>query len=536
MEKGQIIEEIQAGNTSLGIEFGSTNIKAVLIASDYSVIGTGSHGWENQLENGVWTYSLENIWAGLQDAYSKLSGQITETYGVELIKLRSMGIAAMMHGYMSFNAQGDLLVPFRTWRNAMTEDAALQLTHLFNFNIPERWSIAHLYQAVLNQETHVKDVDFITTLAGYVHWKLSGEKVLGVGDASGVFPIDDLSHDYNQDMMDKFNGLKAIKQYHWSLPEILPAVKVAGEQAGMLTAEGAKLLDVSGKLQPGTVMAPPEGDAGTGMVSTNSVKQRTGNVSAGTSAFAMIVLEKSLKKLHTSIDMVTTPDGSAVAMVHANNSSSDINAWAGLFNEFAQMIGVDLAPDELYGHLFNSILNADPDTSGILSYGYYSGENITGMSEGRPVLARMPNSKFNIGNLMRTNLYSAFGAMKIGMDILHDEEVETDSIVAQGGIFKTPIVGQKMLAAAMEAPVTVMKTAGEGGPWGMAILAAYAAADTDKDLASYLEEEVFFDQERSTIEPDAKDVNGFNRFMERYKAGLPIEAHAVATLKDQNEG
>ncbi|MCM0583431.1 FGGY-family carbohydrate kinase [Weissella diestrammenae] len=531
MEKTQIKAEIQAGTTALGIEFGSTNIKAVLVASDYSVIATGSHGWENQLENGIWTYSLDAIWSGLQDAYSNLSGQIKDQYGLTLTKIGSLGIAAMMHGYMPFKADGELLVPFRTWRNALTEEAALQLTHLFNFNIPERWSIAHLYQAVLNQESHVKDIDYITTLSGYVHWMLSGEKVLGIGDASGMFPIDSLSHDYDQDMLDKFNGLKSVQQYHWTLPEILPTIKLAGETAGQLTAAGAKLLDVSGNLQAGAVMAPPEGDAGTGMVATNSVKQRTGNVSAGTSVFAMIVLEKALSKLHTSIDMVTTPDGSAVAMVHANNSSSDINAWAALFNEFANKIGVTLSPNELYGTLFNSVLQADPDTSGLLAYGYYSGENITGMSEGRPVLARMPNSEFTIGNLMRTNLYSAFGALKIGLDILKAENVATDSIVAQGGIFKTPLVGQKMLAAAMESPVTVMKTASEGGPWGMAILAEFAASESGLTLADFLEQKVFMDQERSTVAPDARDVAGFNNFMVRYKAGLPIEAHAVATLK-----
>ncbi|MFS1786677.1 xylulokinase [Weissella cibaria] len=534
MNKEQIQNEIMNGQAALGIEFGSTRIKAVLVATDFSTIAVGSHEWENKLENGVWTYSLEDIWSGVQDAYRDMADQVNIEYGTVIRNLSSIGFAAMMHGYMAFDKGGNLLVPFRTWRNAITGQAASQLTELFDFNIPQRWSIAHLFQAILNQEAHVKDIDFMTTLAGYVHWQVTGEKVLGVGDASGVFPIDSNTVDYDEGMLNKFNELKSVRQYHWTLRDILPTVKSAGEEAGRLTDEGAKLLDPSGLLVGGAVAAAPEGDAGTGMVATNSVKQRTANVSAGTSAFAMIVLEKALSQAHEDIDMVTTPDGSAVAMVHANNSSSEINAWARMFKQFAQAIGVELSANDLYGALFRSVLDARPDAGGLLSYGYHSGENITGVNEGRPLFVRTPNAEFNLPNLMRMHLYSAFGAVKIGLDILKQEDVVMDSVVAQGGIFNTPVVGQKILAAVMDAPVTLMTNAGEGGPWGMAILSQYVTMrEAGESLADFLENRVFANQDSTTMAPDPVDVAGFEEFMVRYKDGIAIEKAAIDAISDE---
>lgn len=528
MNKEQIQEQITTGQAALGVEFGSTRIKAVLVASDSSVIAVGSHNWENKLENGVWTYSLEDVWSGLQSAYKNLTEVVADEYDVQVTKLSSFGIAAMMHGYLVFDKNDKSLVPFRTWRNAITGEAASELTKLFDFNIPQRWSIAHLYQAILNQETHVKEISFLTTLAGYVHWQLTGEKVIGIGDASGIFPIDEETHDYNQSMMDKFNSYKSVQQYLWQLRDILPTIKLAGEEAGHLTEAGAKLLDPSGNLQSGAVAAAPEGDAGTGMVSTNSVKKRTANVSAGTSAFAMVVLEKELSQVNENIDMVTTPDGSPVAMVHINNSTSEINSWARVFTEFAAAIGATVTGGEIFSALFNSVLKSEPDAGGLLSYGYHSGENITGMDEGRPLFVRTPNAKFTLANLMRMHLYSAFGAMKIGLDVLAKEEVAMDSVVAQGGIFTTPVVAQKILAGVMDTPVTLMKNAGEGGPWGMAVLSQFVVSHKDgQSLADYLEDEVFQSQESTTIEPDREDVAGFGKFMDQYKAGLSIEQEAI---------
>lgn len=528
MNKEQIQEQITTGQAALGVEFGSTRIKAVLVAFDSSVIAVGSHNWENKLENGVWTYSLEDVWSGLQSAYKNLTEVVADEYDVQVTKLSSFGIAAMMHGYLVFDKNDKSLVPFRTWRNAITGEAASELTKLFDFNIPQRWSIAHLYQAILNQETHVKEISFLTTLAGYVHWQLTGEKVIGIGDASGIFPIDEETHDYNQSMMDKFNSYKSVQQYLWQLRDILPTIKLAGEEAGHLTEAGAKLLDPSGNLQSGAVAAAPEGDAGTGMVSTNSVKKRTANVSAGTSAFAMVVLEKELSQVNENIDMVTTPDGSPVAMVHINNSTSEINSWARVFTEFAAAIGATVTGGEIFSALFNSVLKSEPDAGGLLSYGYHSGENITGMDEGRPLFVRTPNAKFTLANLMRMHLYSAFGAMKIGLDVLAKEEVAMDSVVAQGGIFTTPVVAQKILAGVMDTPVTLMKNAGEGGPWGMAVLSQFVVSHKDgQSLADYLEDEVFQSQESTTIEPDQEDVAGFGKFMDQYKAGLSIEQEAI---------
>lgn len=527
-----IIEIIEAGKTSLGIEFGSTRIKAVLIDDKHNPIASGDHVWENRLENGIWTYSLEDIWNGLQNSYAKLAQDVKEKYGVTLSKVGAIGFSAMMHGYMAFDHQGNLLVPFRTWRNGITEEASEKLTELFQYNIPQRWSISHLYQAILNGEDHVKEVAFFTTLSGYIHWKLTSERVLGVGDASGMFPIDPNTKDYNQSMIDIFDTLVAEKNFSWKLRDILPKALNAGETAGVLTEEGAKLLDPSGTLQAGILMCPPEGDAGTGMVATNSVLKRTGNVSAGTSVFAMVVLEKELKKVYPEIDLVTTPDGSLVAMVHANNCTSDLNAWVSLFREFAEAFGMKVDMNELYGTLYRKALEGDADCGGLLSYGYLSGENITGVSEGRPIFVRSPESKFTLANFMRSHLFTALGALKMGMDLLlKKEQVKIDKICGHGGLFKTEGVGQNILAGAIRTPVSVMETAGEGGPWGMALLAAYMIEKSEgESLGEYLEKKVFAENEGTSMNPKQKDIDGFEVFIERYKQGIAIENAAVKNL------
>lgn len=528
----QVKDKILAGETALGIELGSTRIKAVLVTDDFQTVASGDFTWENELINNIWTYPVEKIWKGIQTSYQTMTESVKTQYGVALAKIGSIGISAMMHGYMPFDKEGNLLVPFRTWRNNITEQAADDLTELFDFNIPQRWSIAHLYQAILNQEDHVKDVDFITTLAGYVHWKLSGEKVLGIGDASGVFPINDADKTYDQHMIDQFNQQPAVRQYLWSLKDVLPAIKFAGDNAGSLTAEGAKMLDPNGNLEAGSVMAPPEGDAGTGMVSTNAVRKRTGNISAGTSAFSMVVLDQPMNSVHRDIDMVTTPSGDPVAMVHTNNCSSDINAWVGLFNEFAKEIGVDLKPNDLYGALFNSSKRAEDNAGGILSYAYLSGENITKMPEGRPMVVRTPNSRFNLPNFMKTHLYSAFAPLKIGNDILANEEhIKADVFIAQGGLFKTPEVGQQVLADALDTPITVMSNAGEGGPWGMAVLALFTKNNANQSLDDFLDEKVFSDPESTTVEPNPEGVKGCNEFIEAYKKGLEVESQAVKSIE-----
>ena len=531
-DKNQIIKEIRAGETSLGIEFGSTRIKAVLVGKEHAPIASGSYEWENQLVDGIWTYSLEDIWKGLQTSYQELAKDVKEQYGEILTKIGSMGFSAMMHGYMPFDEEDNLLVPFRTWRNNITEQATDVLTPLFGQQIPQRWSIAHLYQAILNGEEHVKDITFFTTLAGYIHWKLTGKKVLGVGDASGMFPIDSETVDYNQKMVEQFDELKKEKGYPWKLREILPQVLSAGEDAGTLTEEGAKLLDVSGNLQPGSLVCPPEGDAGTGMAATNSVAVRTGNVSAGTSVFAMIVLEKPLSKVYGEIDMVTTPDGMPVAMVHSQNCTSDLNAWVNLFRENLESFGVKVDTNTLYGTLYNKALEGDADCGGLHPYCYFSGEHITHFEEGRPLFARTPDSKFTLANFMRSHLFTSVGALKLGMDILLKEEgVVVDKLLGHGGFFKTKGVGQKVMAAAVNAPVSVMETAGEGGAWGIALLAAYRKNKTEgESLASYLEEQVFANEESVQIGADAKDVEGFEAFMDRYKEGLEIERAAVVHL------
>lgn len=524
---------IETGKTALGIEFGSTRIKAVLVDETHQPIAMGTHDWENRLDGNIWTYTLEDIWGGLQGCYASLAKDVQEKYGVALKTIGAIGFSGMMHGYMAFDKEGELLVPFRTWRNTITEEACKVLTPLFSFNIPQRWSIAHLYQAILNGEEHVKDITFFTTLAGYIHWKLTGEKVLGIGEASGMFPIDSAAGDYNQKMIAQFDELIADKGFGWKLGEILPRVLNAGEAAGTLTEEGARLLDPTGTLQAGAPMCPPEGDAGTGMVATNSVAVRTGNVSAGTSVFAMIVMEKELSKVYEEIDMVTTPDGSPVAMVHCNNCTSDLNAWVNLFDEFADSFGMKVDKNELFGTLYRKALEADTDCGGLLAYNYFSGEPITGFEEGRPLFARTPDSRFNLANFMRTHLYSALATLKLGMDILiKQENVTVDSIMGHGGLFKTPVVGQQIMAAAMNTPVTVMDTASEGGAWGIAILAAYMKEKGEQEtLASYLEQKIFAGQTGTTLKPEQKDVEGFDVFIERYRQCLPAERAAVENLK-----
>lgn len=524
---------IANGKAVLGIEFGSTRIKAVLVDENNMPIASGDHDWENRLENGVWTYTLEDIWTGLQDCYQKMTEDVKEKYGVAVEKLAVIGFSAMMHGYLAFDKEGNLLVPFRTWRNTITQEASEALTKVFNFHVPQRWSIAHLYQAILNGEEHVPQVDFFTTLDGYIHWQLTGEKVLGVGSASGMFPIDSTIKDYDKAMIQKFDELVAPKGFPWKLEHLLPKVLLAGDKAGVLTEEGAKKLDPTGTLQAGCPLCPPEGDAGTGMVATNSVKQRTGNVSAGTSVFAMIVLEKALKRVHEEIDMVTTPSGDAVAMVHCNNCTSDLNAWVNIFKEFAESFGIDVDMNKLFGTLYNKALEGDKDCGGLLAYNYFSGEHITGFEEGRPMFVRTPDSKFSLANFMRANLYTSLGALKVGLDILlKEEEVAIDRITGHGGLFKTKGVGQKILAAAMDATVSVMKTAGEGGAWGIALLASYMVnKDAGEALEDYLQNKVFGGDEGEKMDPDPEDVKGFDEFIKRYRAGFSIERAAVDALK-----
>ena len=523
---------IEAGKAILGIEFGSTRIKAVLIDEQNKPIAQGSHEWENQLVDGLWTYSTEAVWYGLQDCYADLRKDVQRQYDCEIESLAAIGFSAMMHGYMAFNEEQEILVPFRTWRNTNTGQAAAKLSELFNYNIPLRWSISHLYQCMLDHEEHVSDIKYLTTLAGYVHWQVTGQFVLGVGDASGMIPVDPATKNYDAAMVAKFDDILASDGLPFRLKDILPRVLVAGENAGFLTPEGAKRLDVSGHLKAGIPVCPPEGDAGTGLVATNAVKQRTGNVSAGTSSFSMIVLEKPLTKPYEMIDMVTTPDGSLVAMVHCNNCTSDINAWVSLFKEYQQLLGISVDMNELYGRLFNKALEGDADCGGLISYNYVSGEPVTGLSEGRPLFVRSANDKFNLANFMRAHLYGAIGVLKLGNDILlKQEQVRVDRITGHGGYFKTAGVGQRMLAAALNSPISVMETAGEGGAWGIALLAGYMANKQGLNLADYLEQVVFAGNTGSEIAPTAADVEGFNRYIENYKAGLAIEQAAVSNKK-----
>ena len=523
---------IESGKASLGIEFGSTRIKAVLIGENNEPIAAGTHDWENQLVGNIWTYSLDAIWEGLQDCYQSLLSEVKEKYGCTIKRLGALGFSAMMHGYMAFDEAGELLVPFRTWRNTITGQASEELTGLFGYHIPQRWSIAHLYQAMLNKEEHVAKIHTLLTLAGYINWQMTGEKVIGVGEASGMFPIDIETKEYNARMIGQFDEKVSQMGYSWKLEELLPKVLVAGETAGYLTEKGAKKLDISGNLEPGVPVAPAEGDAGTGMTATNSVAVRTGNVSAGTSVFGMIVLEKELKRVYDEIDLVTTPSGNLVAMAHCNNCTSDLNAWVGIFKEFAEAFGMNIDMNDLYGTLYHKAMEGDADCGGLLAYNYFSGEHITGFDQGRPLFVRSPESRFNLANFMRTNLYASLGVLKTGLDILLKQEgVKIDVIFGHGGLFKTKGVGQNILAAALDTPVSVMETAGEGGAWGMALLASYMVNKSKgQSLDAYLAENVFHGDTGVKVEPQPEDVQGFEAFMERYREGLSIERAAVEHL------
>ncbi|WP_337950104.1 xylulokinase [Prevotella sp.] len=526
-------QTIQEGKAILGIEFGSTRIKAVLIDENNTPIAQGSHEWENQLIDGLWTYSIESIWNGVQNCYADLRANVKAQYDTEIERLASIGVSAMMHGYMAFNEKEEILAPFRTWRNTNTGAAAAELSKLFNFNIPLRWSISHIYQAILNKEEHVKDITYLTTLAGYIHWQITGKKVLGIGDASGMLPIDSTTKNYCADMVEKFDKLVEPYGYSWKLNDILPQVLSAGEDAGTLTAEGAKRLDISDHLQAGIPVCPPEGDAGTGMVATNAVRKRTGNVSAGTSSFSMIVLEKELSKPYEMIDMVTTPDGSPVAMVHCNNCTSDLNAWVNLFKEYQQLLGIPVDMNEIFGKLYNHALEGDADCGGLISYNYISGEPVTGLAEGRPLFVRSANDKFNLANFMRANLYASVGVLKIGNDILFNQEkIKVDRITGHGGLFKTKGVGQRILAAAINSPISVMETAGEGGAWGIALLASYLVKKADNEsLADFLDNNVFAGNTGIEIAPTPEDVEGFNKYIKEYQSCLSIEKEATIVKK-----
>lgn len=525
-------DAIRAGRAVLGIELGSTRIKACLIGDDPSVtIGSGSHAWENRFVDRRWTYPLEDVWAGIQSAYADLVDDVQRRYDVQLASLGAIGVSAMMHGYLPFDAEDELLVPFRTWRNTSTGPAAAELSELLGVNIPLRWSVAHLRQAMLDEEPHVSEVAFITTLAGYVHWKLTGRKVLGIGDASGMFPIDSSAGDYDTELLARFHTLAATPDLRSILPTVLPA----GEPAGELTTEGAALLDPSGVLQPGIPLCPPEGDAGTGMVATNAVAPRTGNVSAGTSIFAMVVLEHPLIQSHEELDLVTTPAGDPVAMVHCNNGASELAEWAGLFRRFGELAGAPIEDDAAFELLFREALNGEPDAGGLLAYNYLAGEPVTGTAEGRPLFVRTPDSRFTLANVMRAQLYGVFGTLAIGMRVLSDESVAIDRMLAHGGIFRTAGVAQRFLAAALNAPVAVGETAAEGGAWGIAVLAAYrraasGAGGARESLSEYLNNTVFADAAAQVYDPDADDVAGFAAYLERYTAGLAVERAAIAAL------
>jgi sugar (pentulose or hexulose) kinase len=525
-------QAIIEGKTALGIELGSTRIKAVLVDDKFTPIASGSHDWENRLEDGFWTYHLDDMWKGLQNSFRNLTLDVKERYDIELTSVGAIGISAMMHGYLVFDKKGDLLVPFRTWRNTTTEKASALLTEKFQFNIPLRWSIAHLYQAILNGESHVKDIDYMTTLAGFIHLKLTGKKTLGIGDASGMFPLDGKNCNYNSIMLKQFDDLAASHNVSFKISDILPEILNAGENAGTLTAEGAKLLDPRGALKAGIPLCPPEGDAGTGMIATNSIAERTGNVSAGTSVFAMIVMEKELSKVYQEIDIVATPEGKPVAMVHCNNCTSDIDAWVKLFMELLNMSGVKTEKAAFYDSLYYKALEGDEDCGRLLSYNYYGGEPITGIEEGRPLFVRLPDSNFTLANFMRTILFSSVGTLKYGIDILTEKEkVKIDSLLGHGGLFKTKSVGQRFMAAVFNAPVSVMEeSAGEGGAWGIALLAAFMLNE-ESSLEKFLAEKVFANKKGAKITPNPRDVESFRNFMERYTTGLKIEQAAVENLK-----
>lgn len=526
-----IASVIQSGRAVLGLELGSTRIKCVLIGEDHAPIASGDHTWENRLENGVWTYHMDDVWAGIQDAYAALKADVESRYGVKLTHLAALGVSAMMHGYLPFDKDGKQLCEFRTWRNTMTADAAEALTSLFDFNIPQRWSIAHLYQAILNGESHLPSLARLTTLAGHVHYMLTGRHVMGVGEASGMFPIDSQTGTYDARMVRLFDEAIASKGYGWKLLDILPAVLNAGEDAGSLTAEGAKLLDPTGVLEAGALVAPPEGDAGTGMTATNAVAVRTGNVSAGTSVFAMVVLEKPLSKVYPEIDMVTTPTGKPVAMVHCNNCTSDINAWAGMLKGFCEAAGKSVSMGEIYTALFTSALAGDKDCGGVVNLPLFSGEPVVGLNEGRPMMVRTPDAALTFANFSRSLVAGAMSSLKLGMDILARENVKIDSLLGHGGYFKTPVAGQTILAASLNTPISVMETAGEGGPWGMALLAAYRAnRQENQALEAYLQDQVFAHAKSVSISPDAADAAGLEAYTQRFSACLDAQKAAIAKL------
>ena len=518
---------ILANKTAIGIEFGSTRIKAVLIDEKAEPLASGSFDWENSYKNGIWTYSLNEVYEGMQAAFAKLKKNVEEKYGVKLVSAGALGISGMMHGYLAFDKNGSQLAEFRTWRNTITAKAAEELTALFDFNIPQRWSVAHLYQAILNGESHVADVDAIYTLAAYVHYKLTGKRVIGIGEASGMFPIDSTINDYDKVMLAKFDKKISEKGFGWKINDILPKVLVAGNEAGILTEEGAKLLDPTGEFKAGIPLCPPEGDAGTGMVATNSVAQRTGNVSAGTSIFLMVVLEKALSKLYPEIDMVTTPSGSPVAMVHCNNCSGEIDAWANIFTSFCKAMGMDVSIYKVLDKMFETAMAGDKDCGGLVAFNYLSGEVITGLDAGKPLFLRGPEAKFTLENFTRAQLCSAAATLSIGMEILADENVKVDKILGHGGYFKAPVAGQKIMSAALGAPVSVMKTAGEGGPWGVAILASYMKNKNGRTLEDYLDEVVFSSGDSFEVKPDPEDIKGFEEFMANYKKSLAAEKAAV---------
>ncbi|MGZ0712796.1 xylulokinase (plasmid) [Coraliomargarita sp. W4R53] len=524
-------ESIASGRTSLGIEFGSTRIKACLVGENpLDVLAVGGHEWENQFEDRVWTYSLESVWSGVQAAYAELITDVSQRYGVTPDTFGAIGISAMMHGYLAFDDADELLVPFRTWRNTNTGRASSELTELFGVNIPLRWSVAHLHQAILDDEAHVSDVAFVTTLAGYVHFKLTGQKVLGVGDASGMFPIDASTQNYDSDLVGRFDARVQDTVLNSKLLDLLPQSLVAGQPAGELTIDGAALLDVTGTLKPGIPLCPPEGDAGTGMVATNSVAPRSGNVSAGTSIFAMVVLEKALEQVHHELDLVTTPSGDLVAMVHCNNGASELAAWVGLFGQFAAAAGSPIDADEVFEALFREALRGEADAGGLLAYNHLAGEPIAGLSEGRPLFVRTPESRLNLGNFMRAQLYGVFGTLALGMRVLDAEGVALDRMYAHGGMFRTAGVAQRFLAGALGAPVSVAETASEGGAWGIAVLASYLRVASHSGLSTYLNDHVFAGAGFDTVEPDPADAAGFTAYLGRYTAGLAIERAAVETL------
>lgn len=532
MQTNVIREEIQSGKTILGIELGSTRIKAVLIDSEHQPIAQGAHDWESSFINGIWTYDLDEVWKGISSCFASLQAHVQDQYKVTLKRVKAMGISAMMHGYLAFDAQGKLLVPFRTWRNTITAEASEKLSEYFDYPVPERWSISHLYQAILNDEDHVQDIHYLTTLSGYVHWKLTGQKVLGIGDASGMFPVDSTTKQFDSRLLKQFSELPQVGAFSWKLENILPTILCAGDAAGTLSEEGAMLLDQSGSFEAGISLCPPEGDAGTGMVATNSIATRTGNVSAGTSVFAMIVLEKPLSKSYNKfIDLVTTPDGALVAMSHGNNCTGEYDRWMRLFSEVVETVGFTVKKGELYDKLLYKALEGDPDCGGLLPYNYISGETMTDLNEGRPLFVRETKNTFNLANFMRSQLCTALGVLRIGMDILFEkEQVTIDAINGHGGFFKTAEVGQRIMASALHTPISVLKTAGEGGAWGIALLAAYMASDSGTSLSDFLNDEVFVSAEITTISPTSEDIEGFDRFLDRYKRGLPVEKAAVEHL------